>query len=221
MRKTFVLLVAFAACVLAAAPALAKGPGMEITSSSATIEGHGLPAPIHLTSGRDCGVAYPCYDFADLDDPLVNLATLTGVAFGPPSYARPTDVPQTGSAPLGARYEITYTVTFADGVTRSVVQDVYPWAGAHGWIYTAKDQNIFDRDVAAGWTPAPTTLRAALIDLGIPSTPPALGAPVTDAPAAGSPGTVIFLASLLLLALLAGGVLTARSRRTAPPVTAG
>jgi hypothetical protein len=216
MRKIFVTIAAAALCLGLAAPAMAKGPGEEITQTQATIKGRGLTTPIHLSSRSDCGVAFPCFSLAELDDPLVNLATLTGVVFGPPRYAQPTNTAGVALDALGPSYEITYSVTFRDGVTRSVVQNVYPWAGAHGWIYTPKGQAIADREVSPGWMPAPTTLRAALVDLGIPSTPPPVAAPVSDAPSA-SPVPVIGLTSLVLAMLLAGGVLVARTRRTPRP----
>ncbi len=220
MRKTFVGVTVLALSVALAAPALAKGPGELITESHATIQGRGLASPIRVTSHRDCGVAYPCYSFADLEDPLVNLATLTGIVYGPPQYAKPYDVAPGGAAGLGPRYEVTYSVTFDDGVTRSVRQDVYPWAGAHGWIFTPAGQRLVGRDLDPGWMPAPTTLRTALIDLGVPSNPPpAEAAPIAESPAA-SPVAVIGITSALLFLLVAGGVMVARARHTRPAITA-
>jgi hypothetical protein len=221
MRKTFVALTAAALCLGLAAPALAKGEGEMITETSATIEGRGLAAPIHLTSNRDCGVVFPCADLADLDDPLVNLATLTGVGFQRPSYSKPYDVGPAGGEALGPRYRITYTVEFADGVTRTLVQDAYPWAGKNGWIFTPKGQKAFEGEIEGGWALAPTTLRSTLIDLGIPSQPPAAppAAPIRDTQPAPSPAPVIGLTSLLLLMLVAGAVIIALARRGQRPAT--
>ena len=219
MRKTLVGMATLALCLSVAGPVLAKEPGMEITESSATIEGRGLAAPIHLTSDKDCGVAYPCYQFEDLNDPLVNLSTLTGIVFGPPSYAAPHDVAPAGADRLGPGYEITYSVTLADGVTQTAVQKVYPWAGANGWIFTAQGQELLGREIAAGWTPAPTTLRTSLIDLGIPARPPALPAPVGDPLPVPNPVPVIGVTSILLLALVVGAVILALTRRARRPAT--
>ncbi|HEX9236265.1 MAG TPA: hypothetical protein VF972_08295 [Actinomycetota bacterium] len=218
MKRMAVTLLGAGLCLLLAAPALAKGPGEEITRMRATVKGRGLAVPITLTSRRSCGVVFPCFSMADLDDPLVNLATLTGVATSPPSYARSYDVPPSGSTPLGPRYEITYTVTFGDGVSASVVQEVYPWAGSHVWVYTPAGQRLPGREINGGWTPGPLSLRSALTDLGVPAAPSsAVGEPIVDTSSPGSPVAVIGVASALLMTLLAGGILVARSRRRPRP----
>jgi hypothetical protein len=97
---------------------------------------------------------------------------------------------------------------------------VYPWAGTNGWIYTPKGQEMFDGEVPGGWTLAPTTLRASLIDLGIPSQPPApVAGPAGDPAPTANPVPVIGLTSVLLLALVAGAVILAVTRRSHRPAT--
>jgi hypothetical protein len=208
MRKSFVLLVALALSVLAASPALAKGEGDYPTSSSGSINGPGMPGPIHMSFKGDCGVVYPCQNFLDYDNPLVNIASLTGLAGFPGGYSTSYIGPPPAPSLLGPRYRFTVTAS-SEKVSETVVQDIYPFAGERGWTYTPPAQSIFRRPIRAGWLPAPTSLRPALIDLGIPATSP-LAAPPADATRPTEPSSSPLLIGMALLAaLIIGGTVMA------------
>ncbi|HJP65008.1 MAG TPA: hypothetical protein VKA30_01740 [Actinomycetota bacterium] len=217
MRKTVVLVLAFAACMVSAAPALAKGEGDMPTESSGSVSGPGLPGPIHMSFKGDCGVVYPCQNFLDFDNPLVNLASLTGLSGLRAGSSRSYIGAPPPAAQLGPRYRFTVTAS-TDKQSETVVQDIYPFAGERGWIFTPPGQSIFTRPLQEGWLPAPFSLRDALIDLGVPARPPVVApvsAPVASPERSPSP---LLLGAALLAALAIGGVLMAvrMNRRDLP-----
>jgi hypothetical protein len=213
VKKTFVLVLAFAACVASAGPALAKGDGDFPTNSNGSINGPGLRGPIHMSFKGDCGVVYACQNFLDYNNPLVSIASLTGLTGFPGGWMTSYIGSPPPASQLGPRYRFTVTAS-STKTSETVVQDLYPFAGSRGWIYTPKGQSIYGRPLHSGWLPAPFTLRAALIAVGIPAHPPIV-APVSGPTASPerSPSPLLLGAALLAALALGGVVLAVRANR--------
>jgi hypothetical protein len=220
--KPRVLAVAALAALLLLVPTAAQAKGV----SAATISGGGpggLPGgPITLNgngepgSGTDLGM-------------LAEGAGVFAVMFedGSALAAAPTDH-------LGPRYTITWTMADDLGKGRKVLQHLYPYAAGGPVTFMPPGQPIFDTQTTGGWYQGFETLRAQLIDLGLPNRDPLSQpapkatpspapatpqpAPATPTPAPAWPRLAAVAAGFLVLT--GAAVLTLRRRQGAREATA-
>jgi hypothetical protein len=176
-----------AVVAMAAAPALAKGPDVRV-STTAAITGPGLKDPIVLRGnvsvyGFD-GFEAPHNDLTDVL--LRSVGLQSGSDIGWYELA-----PDPGT--LGPGYEITYTFTGSDSqqavdvplfgagakidLTVPFRQVVYPYGRERPLVYTAPGQFFLNRMIGQWWS-APPALRTFLISKGLPATQVAALAPV-------------------------------------------
>ena len=189
MRRLLVL-AAFAAfaALAATAPAGAKGP------STASITGPGLDHGLPVKGEGESGTGTP----------LGSLVQLGG--FFPQVFAQIPDS-TTGAQPtadLGPRYEVVYRVPGPSG-TSTIVQDVYPYATPSPVTYVRAGQRFWGGSrTHGGWYVSSAELKTALVEAGLPESPPASGGGSFPWAWTGAGALAVIL--LLLLALHRRGV---------------
>jgi len=155
MRRLLVF-AAFAA-LAATAPAAAKGP------STASITGPGLGHRLPVKGEGESGTGTP----------LGSLVQLGG--FFPQVFQQIPD-PTTKTEPtgeLGPRYQIAYRVPGPTG-TSTIVQDVYPYAKPSPATYVRPGQRFWSGNrTHGGWFVSSAELKTALVEAGLPESPPA------------------------------------------------
>ena len=160
MRRLLVLAaLAALAAFNAAAPAAAKGP------STASITGPGLNHGLPVKGEGESGPGTP----------LGSLVQLGG--FFPQVFEQIPD-PTTRAqltADLGPRYQVAYRVPGPSG-TGTIVQDVYPYAEPSPVTYVRAGQRFWtDNRTHGGWFVSTAALKMALVEAGLPESPPAPG----------------------------------------------
>lgn len=143
------LLLTATLTLVAAAPALAKGP------DQATISGPGideLTFQPHESGGLIQGCGFFAQSFGQRPDVVHRY--------------QPKNVD-------GARYTIVYRVPGPDGKTAFLRQDVYPHSGDYPVTYMKPGQPFFGTErTRGGWFLASESCKAALVALGVPRNPP-------------------------------------------------
>lgn len=142
-----------------AAPAQAKGP------DRATVAGPGLAEPLVFSFSRP-GTA-----------PLGLLAQEGGFwaqAFGAPAGETHDQGRLMAAKPpgnLGPRYTVVYRVPRSPETSSLIRQELYPYAAKP--VSHMDKQRLWNRTVPGGWYQLGPVLKAALIEAGLPATPPA------------------------------------------------
>jgi hypothetical protein len=160
MRRLLVLAtIGTLAALAATAPASAKGP------TAASVSGPGLD---HALPVKGYGEGGPT-------TPLGSLVQLGG--FFPQVFDQSPD-PTTRAQPaadLGPRYRVVYRVP-GPGETSTLVQDVYPYAKPSPATHMRTDQPFWGgMRTHGGWYVSQAGLKAALVQVGLPKSPPAAG----------------------------------------------
>lgn len=147
MRIVLCLASLLATILLAAAPALAKGP------DSATITGPGLSQPIEVQPAEPAKEAALglLRQASAIDAVLIPEIEQEFAATAP-------------SGDLGPRYRLAWHLP-EDG--SQVVQDLYPYADAGPFLHTPPQRHV----VRTGWHQAPPMLKDTLTGLGLPEAP--------------------------------------------------
>ena len=186
MRRllVFAAFAAFAA-LAATAPAAAKGP------STASITGPGLGHRLPVKGEGEGGTGTP----------LGSLVQLGG--FFPQVFQQIPD-PTTRTQPageLGPRYQIAYRVPGPTG-TSTIVQDVYPYAKPSPATYVRPGQRFWTGNrTHGGWFVSSAELKTALVEAGLPESPPASGGGSFPWAWTGGGAGAFSVVLLLLLAL--------------------
>lgn len=189
MRRLLVLAaLAALATFAAAAPAAAKGP------STASITGPGLDHALPLKGEGESGPGTPLGS-------LVQLGGFFPQVFqqfpNPTARTRPT-------ADLGPRYQVAYRVPGPSG-TSTIIQDVYPYAKPSPVTHVRAGQRFWtDNRTYGGWFVSTAALKTALVEAGLPESPPAYGG--GSFPWAWTSAGALAVVLLLLLALRRRGV---------------
>lgn len=146
MRRTTAVTTALV-LILAAAPAMAKGP------ASATITGPGIDQPIELFDQRDHGQG--------IAEQIVDLIEQTGLWYATPSLER-IDQPGGLGEPL--------VLAWGEG-SRMIRQDIYLHAEGGPVIHTLEGQPSLEAwgGEITGWFRAPTELVDTLRAFGVPT----------------------------------------------------
>ena len=160
MRRLLVLAtIGTLAALAATAPASAKGP------TAASVSGPGLD---HALPVKGYGEGGPT-------TPLGSLVQLGG--FFPQVFDQSPD-PTTRTRPaadLGPRYRAVYRVPGPSG-TSTLVQDVYPYAKPSPVTHMRTGQPFWGgMRTHGGWYVSQGGLKAALVQVGLPKSPPAAG----------------------------------------------
>jgi len=192
MKRLIAITAAVVAlAALVATSALGKG------ASEAMITGPGLGDGINLAGEGEAG-----------GGELMQLAEDAGFF---PSVFATTPNPMLSKRPaveLGPRYTITYTMPGPNGVSATLVQDVYPYADPTPVTYTEPGQRYFENErTIGGWFVASTTLKDELVAVGLPESGPSTGSPAI-------PRTSIEVAvgAVLVMTAALGAILLARRR---------
>jgi hypothetical protein len=197
MRRILVLAaLATLATLAATAPAAAKGP------STASITGPGLDRALPVKGEGESGAGTPLGS-------LVQLGGFFPQVFqefpDPTTRTRPT-------ADLGPRYQVAYRVPGPSG-TGTIVQDVYPYAKPSPVTYVRAGQRFWsDNRTYGGWFVSTAELKTALVEAGLPESPPASGS--RSFPWTWSGAGVIAFVLLLFLALRRRGIVRLRTLRS-------
>ena len=190
-RLIAVMAAVVALAALVATSALAKG------ASEAMITGPGLGGGISLAGEGEAGGGQ-----------LMQLAEDAGFF---PSVFATTPNPMLSRRPageLGPRYTITYTMPGPNGVSDTLVQDLYPYADPTPVTYTAPGQRYFESEkTVGGWFVASTALKDELVAVGLPE-----GAPSTGSPAIPWTSSEVAVGTLLVAAAALTAILLARRR---------
>jgi hypothetical protein len=198
MRRLLVLgALATLATLAVTAPAAAKGP------SSASITGPGLDRGLPVKGEGESGPGTP----------LGTLVQLGG--FFPQVFKEIPD-PTTRTQPtadLGPRYQVAYRVPGPSG-TGTIVQDVYPYAKPSPVTYVRAGQRFWGVNrTYGGWFVSSAGLKTALVEAGLPKSPPTSGG--GSFPWAwGGAGIIAAVLLLLLLALRRRGIVRLRPLRS-------
>jgi hypothetical protein len=199
MRRLLLLAaLALLATLAATGPAAAKGP------STASITGPGLAHGLPVKGQGEGGPGTP----------LGSLVQLGGFF---PQVFRETPDPTTRARPradLGPRYQILYRVPGLTGKS-TIVQDVYPYAKPRPVTHMRAGQRIWSVDrTHGGWFVSNAGLKATLVDLGLPASPPPPPSPPT-APRGGKfpwAWTIAGVVAVVLSGLVLGRRSLSRSR---------
>jgi len=153
------LVAALGAALLLPVAALAKGP------SSASVSGPGLLGSVPVPGEGEGGYGTPLGD-------LVSAGGFFPAMFGqspdPMSKAKPKGL-------LGPRYTVTYVVPGPNGKS-TIVQQIYPYAKPDPVTYMKPGQAFWgDQRTYGGWFRGSAQLKAALVRIGLPASPPAEG----------------------------------------------
>lgn len=183
--------------------AAAKGP------ESATVSGPGL----------DGSTAVPGQGEGGGGTPLGSLVESAG--FFPAAFGQSPD-PMLDTRPagdLGPRYTIRYRVPGPNDDLVTVTQDVYPYAKPSPVSFMPAGQSFFDgQRTRGGWYVGGAGIRQALVDVGLPATPPSAGG---GSSFLGLEGTERIAAGLALaVVLVLGGGFALAVRRRPRPVSA-
>jgi hypothetical protein len=197
MRRLLVLAALATLAMLAAtAPAAAKGP------STASITGPGLDHALPVKGEGESGTGTP----------LGSLVQLGG--FFPQVFDQIPD-PTTRTQPnadLGPRYQVAYRVPGPTG-TSTIVQDIYPYAKPSPVTYVRAGQRFWgDNRAHGGWFVSNVGLKTALVEAGLPESPPASSG--GSFPWAWSGAGAIVFVLLLFLALRGRGIVRLRTLRS-------
>jgi hypothetical protein len=197
MRRILLLAaLATLATLAATAPAAAKGP------STASITGPGLDRALPVKGEGESGTGTPLGS-------LVQLGGFFPQVFqefpDPTTRTRPT-------ADLGPRYQVAYRVPGPSG-TGTIVQDLYPYAKPSPVTYVRGGQRFWtDNRTYGGWFVSNAGLKTALVEAGLPESPPASGG--GSFPWAWSGAGAIAFVLLLFLALRGRGIVRLRTLRS-------
>ena len=74
---------------------------------------------------------------------------------------------------LGPRYDAVYLVPEGNGNTRTIRQELYPFAAAGPVTHLQAGQPIFGMTTHGGWYRSSVALRRTLVSLGLPAKAPA------------------------------------------------
>src|SRR6266581_5389580 len=185
--KTRRILVTASIAVLGlafAATAAAKGP------SAAKIEGPGLASPLVL-EGDGEGPGSPLGDFTQQAG---FFPAMFGQSPDPMLRVRPT-------TDLGPRYRVTYTVPGPDNTADTISQDLYPYSRRGPLTFMQAGQLFFGREhTQGGWYRADPTLKALLVEEGLPAHAPAV---TPRASRAGFPSRAVAIGSGVAVVLAA------------------
>ena len=198
-RMTRIALAAAAVALLLAPAALAKGP------SEAQISGPGIKA-IVLSGDAESGT------------PSEFTAVVEGLGFFPAVFGQEPNpmLPGRPQGDLGPRYAVLYEVPGPDGRTRSIGQDLYPYATGGAVAYMSPGQEVFPTDgieTRGGWYQVPDTVTMVLNDHGLPSTAPGAGDGGSDVL-----GPLAMFSAILLVGALFVLALTRARRRPKPRI---
>jgi hypothetical protein len=189
MRRLLVLAaLAALATFAAAAPAAAKGP------STASLTGPGLDHALPVKGEGESGPGTPLGS-------LVQYGGFFAQVFD--QYPDPTSGTQPAGN-LGPRYRIVYRVPGPNGDS-TIVQDVYPYAKPTPATHMRPGQHFWDgQRTHGGWFVSGAGLKTALVQAGLPESPPASGG--GSFPWAWTGAGAFAVVLLLLLALRRWGV---------------
>jgi hypothetical protein len=194
MRRILVLLAA--AALAAPATAAAKGP------SGASIDGPGTGGGINI--------------FGDGESPGAQLGNLAMQAGLPDALFESVPNPMQADRPkgeLGPKYTITWTLPGPSGKDERIEQEVYPYANPPV-TYVEPGLKFFDgMETRGDWYVAGPGLKTALLEAGLPPTPPV--APTAGDNAAVSTGTLLAIVAAIALLLLASTLILRRRARPA------
>jgi hypothetical protein len=156
MKRLLLLAAALGAALLYPTLATAKGP------DRATISGPGLEQPVVIEGDGEGG-----------SSALGILATQGGFfaqMYGATGYGA---LPGRPKLKLGPRYQVTYRVPGGEAVPSRVQQDLYPYA-ARGPVTYMKTGQLFwgTQRTVGGWVRGPRTLKAVLVQAGLPAKAP-------------------------------------------------
>jgi len=197
MRRLLVLAaLATLATLAATATAAAKGP------STASITGPGLDHALPVKGEGEGGPGTPLGS-------LVQLGGFFPQVFqqfpDPTTRTRPT-------ADLGPRYQVAYRVP-GPSATGTIIQDVYPYAEPSPVTHVRAGQHFWTDDrTYGGWFVSTAALKTALVESGLPESPPASGS--GSFPWAWSGAGAIAFVLLLFLALRGRGIVRLRTLRS-------
>jgi hypothetical protein len=196
-RRMFVTAAVAVSALLVPVTALGKG------ASQATITGPGLGSAITLAGEGQIGGR--------------KLALIAEEAGFFPSVFLSTPSPMHSSRPsgeLGPRYRIVYEMPGPSNELDRIRQDIYPYATPTPVTYMTAGQSYFTtEETVGGWYVASAALKDALVDVGLPQSPPPVGNTHDGAPWATLVGATVG-AGLVITALL--GI---RARRRESPAT--
>lgn len=183
--------------------ALAKGP------ESASVSGPGLDGQVAVAGQGEGGGG---------GSPLGLLVESAG--FFPAAFGGQTPDPMLDKRPagnLGPRYTIRYRVPGPNGDVATVTQDAYPYATPAPVSYMPAGQSFFDgRQTRGGWYVGGSGFRQALVQVGLPATPPSATGGSTFLGLETGTIVVVAVAAVIALALAAGlGLAVRRRPRTA------
>jgi hypothetical protein len=163
MKTPLVALAGCALVLMAAAPALAKGPS-EATITGPGLEGGGISLKSNGGGDPESGT------------PLGNLTEFAG--YFPATFGQQPD-PMLAKRPrgtLGPKYSLEFRVPGPGGTPATVRQDLYPYATPAPLTYTKPGQPFFGTEKThGGWFTAPPDLKTTLVDAGLPGSAPAGG----------------------------------------------
>jgi hypothetical protein len=161
MRLTLAA-TAFLAALTLPTTALAKG------ASEASITGPGLKGGgIHLKGGR--GDPAPGTALGDLTNSAGYFPAMFGQQPDPMLDRRPAGT-------LGPKYSIAWIVP-GPGEPATIHQDLYPYAKPAPVTYMPPGQTFFGHEkTRGGWFVSSPSLKATLVDAGLPATAPARNA---------------------------------------------
>jgi hypothetical protein len=212
-KLLLVAVLAIATTAVLAVPALAKGPGENEVRGYALITGPGLRVPVAITG------AVPARDTQILADgqtsAFARLLLETGLApaqgAGAAWYPSPT-----ARSSLGPKFEIQWYLRgdAEDGPVETVVQELYPYAPGHPWVFTASGQTLMGQSAPSAWWSAPRSLSMTLAPYGMGVTARNAGS-AASVPATHGGLSVVWIlvvAGAALALLTIGGAVTGRVR---------
>ena len=215
-KIVLVAALAVAATAVLALPALAKGPGETEVRGYALITGPGLRFPVAITG------AVPAVDTQILADgqtsAFARLLVETGLApaqgTGGAWYSSPT-----ARSSLGPKFEIQWYFRGGteNGPVETVVQELYPYAPGHPWVFTQSRQELMEQPAPSAWWSAPRSLSTTLAPYGMGGTVKNAGS-TTGVPAAHGGVSAVWIFAMVagaLVALSLAAVVVDRPRRMA------
>jgi hypothetical protein len=181
VNRIVVLLVSFVLVCLAAPAALAKG------ASEASISGPGLAVPIVLAGEGQAG-----------GDRVMRIAEEAG--FFPAVFAQTPD-PMLRDQPkgqLGPKYTVEYVMPGPGSELDTIVQEIYPHAKPLPVTHVEPGQRFWTTErTFGGWYVASSSLKEALVEVGVPARVPAADASSSDTPWKALGATLIVAAAAL------------------------
>jgi hypothetical protein len=182
VNRLFVVLVSFVLVGLAAPAALAKG------ASEASISGPGLATPLTLAGEGQAGGG---------GEQLMRIAEEAG--FFPAVFAQTPD-PMLSERPtgttLGPEYTVEYVMPGPNNELDTIVQEIYPHAKPRPVTHVRPGQRFWTTEhTVGGWYVATSSLKAALVEAGVPARVPSADRSPSDAPWTALGATFVVVAA--------------------------